>query len=78
MLNYDACVRLVELHCRRAEEMGSVGDGEGVGGGGGESAAGLFLAREKSIKMWLLEQPFFASRDLNRWVGGLCVCVCMA
>lgn len=64
MLNYDACVRLVELHCRRAEETASVGEGGGVIGG--ESAAGLFLAREKSMKMWLLEQPLFASRDLNR------------
>lgn len=85
MLNYDACVRLIELHCRRAEAeawmtprpsspswprvvavgglAGVAGDGEGA-----ESAvaANSLVPREKSMKMWLLEQPLFACRDLNR------------
>lgn len=96
MLNYDACVRLVELHCRRREAEGLSVPRSGLGmaspasavwsiNGGGEGANGVgeglgatpgsgspaavegtsFLHREKSMKMWLLEHPLFASRDLN-------------
>ncbi|CAN0227530.1 unnamed protein product [Ascophyllum nodosum] len=69
MLNYDACVRLVELHCRR---LGV----EGVSGSSPEDSSGAGIAsshplmREKSMKMWLLEHPLFESRDLNRTLAG--------
>lgn len=80
MLNYDACVRLLELHCRRLESEAVSGGGK-VGGtvvmsdesssSGAAVAAGmvvssLSLPREKAMKMWLLEHPFFSSRELNR------------
>eukprot|EP00904_Undaria_pinnatifida_P011262 jgi/Undpi1/7266/HiC_scaffold_22.g09739.m1 len=77
MLNYDAFVRLIELHCKREDEAsagpanaslswsqlaGGGREGVGAGGGGGGSP----LSREKSMKIWLLEQPLFASDDLSR------------
>ncbi|CAN0025236.1 unnamed protein product [Laminaria digitata] len=89
MLNYDAFVRLIELHCRREEEAsagsattspswtqlsggGRVGDAPGAGGvgGGGGGGGASPLSREKSMKMWLLEQPLFASDDLSRTLSG--------
>lgn len=90
MLNYDAFVRLIELHCRRTEALsghgvgrgasprppwsnemaGAFGDGKAggaVGGGGGEGVGGS-LSKEKAMRVWLLEQPLFAARDLNRYL----------
>lgn len=88
MLNYDACVRLVELHCRRAEAAEAptgrrklspphwdtnattkVAAGEGtesVSGGDSGALKTSLVGREKSMKLWLLNQPIFAARDINR------------
>ena len=93
MLNYDAFVRLIELHSRRSEaassahgssrlmrgvssssagpwssKMTGVADGGEAGGavGGGGGFGGGGLSKEKAMKVWLLEQPLFSSRGLNR------------
>lgn len=80
MLNYDACIRLLELHCRRLESEGVSGGGQ-VGGTGvmsdegsssgaavvaGMAVSSPSLPREKAMKMWLLEHHVFSSRELNR------------
>lgn len=92
MLNYDAFVRLIELHSRRSSEtssahgriarglsssssgpwsakMAGVADGGEAGGavgGSGGGCGGAGLSKEKAMKVWLLEQPLFSSRGLNR------------
>lgn len=100
MLNYDAFVRLIELHCRDSSgsaeafssSTGFGGSGgssssrpsswsaakmSAVGGGNGGSAreeggmGGGALSKEKAMKVWLLEQPLFSSRDLNRCENGV-------
>ncbi|CAN0449548.1 unnamed protein product, partial [Ectocarpus sp. 12 AP-2014] len=79
MLNYDAVVRLMELHCRRPEvagapprlpwsagKMTAVGDNQGAKAGGAVGGEGEgALSKEKAMKVWLLEQPLFSARDLN-------------
>ncbi|CAM9750231.1 unnamed protein product [Discosporangium mesarthrocarpum] len=84
MLNYDACIRLVKLHCCGMRNgvvggvpVGVVGVGgsggvvNGGGGGGVEDNAAGALGVEKAMLMWLLEQPLFSSRDLDRTLGGV-------
>ncbi|CAN0336870.1 unnamed protein product, partial [Ectocarpus sp. 12 AP-2014] len=84
MLNYDAFVRLMELHCRRPEvagapprlpwsagKMTAVGDNQGAKAGGAVGGEGEgALSKEKAMKVWLLEQPLFSARDLNGTLAG--------
>ncbi|CAB1112597.1 unnamed protein product [Ectocarpus sp. CCAP 1310/34] len=84
MLNYDAFVRLMELHCRRPEVAGApprppwsagkmtvVGDHQGAKAGGAVGGEGEgALSKEKAMKVWLLEQPLFSARDLNSTLAG--------
>ncbi|CAN0359550.1 unnamed protein product, partial [Ectocarpus sp. 8 AP-2014] len=84
MLNYDAFVRLMELHCRRPEVAGApprppwaagkmtgVGDHQGAKAGGAVGGEGVgALSKEKAMKVWLLEQPLFSARDLNGTLAG--------
>ncbi|CAN0411294.1 unnamed protein product, partial [Hapterophycus canaliculatus] len=39
MLNYDAFVRLIELHCRKSSGTEALSSSSGFGGGGGGSAS---------------------------------------
>lgn len=98
MLNYDACIRLMKLHCQRVAdaEVASTGarsgasspswatvsgsESTGVGAsvaatpvvaggslaGGCGSGTASALALEKAMKIWLLEQSVFKSRELSR------------